>query len=198
MRLKNSIIILVLLLIISQVGCAPYAVIKEDYDFSKIKRVGVLDFSSGYGEESYNSGSGVADEFVRQLMMKGVDVVERQRLNSILREYNLMIRGKVDLNDETRNKIKKIFGVDALITGTVIKYLPDRKDIIYFRDEDGEIKNRIFLIDAEVGISARMIDVETGLIIWSSSYTSSSLDVEGAVNYVVSVLLDSLKGKNFF
>ncbi|MCK4532268.1 hypothetical protein KAU39_00650 [bacterium] len=197
-RIRNSIIILSLVLIVLCMGCVPYAVVKEDYDFSKIDRVGVLDFSSAYESRGYNPGSAVADEFVRQLMRKGMDVIERQRLNDVLREHNLMRRGMVDLNAEARKKIKKILGVDAIITGTIIKCLPDRRDVIYFEDENGEVKNKIFLIDAELGVSVRMIDVDTGLIVWSSSYTSNSLDIEGAINYTVSVLLNSLKGRKFF
>ncbi|MCK5534833.1 hypothetical protein KAI68_06915 [bacterium] len=197
MKLTKNIIVLSFLFSVLYVGCVPFAVVKEDYDFSKINRVGVLNFSS-YEKEGYNVGSAVADEFVRQLMTKGMDVVERQRLNAVLREHNLMQRGMVDLNEETRRKIKKVLGIDVLITGTVIKCLPDRKDVIYFKDEDEEIKSKIFLIDAELGISVRMIDVDTGLIVWSGSYTSSSFDIEGAINYTVSVLLNSLKGKNFF
>jgi curli biogenesis system outer membrane secretion channel CsgG len=197
-KIKNKIIWFGLLFTVLYAGCVPYAVIKEDYDFAKIRQVGVLDFSSAYESGGYNMGSAVADEFVRQLMRKGMDVVERQRLNAVLREHNLMQRGMVDLNTEARKKIKKILGVDAIITGTVIKCLPDRRDVIYFEDENGEVRNKIFLIDAELGVSVRMIDVDTGLIVWSSSYTSSSLDIEGAINYTVSVLLNSLKGKNFF
>ncbi len=197
MKLNKNIIILSIIFSVLYVGCVPFAVVREDYDFSKINRVGVLDFSS-YEKEGYRTGSAVADEFVRQLMTKGMDVVERQRLNAVLREHNLMHSGMVDLNEEARKKMKKVLGIDALITGTVIKSLPDRKDVIYFKDEDGEIKSKIFLIDAELGISARMIDVDTGLIIWSGSYTSSSFDIEGAINYTVSVLLNSLKGRNFF
>jgi len=90
-------------------------------------------------------------------------------------------------------QVGKILGVDALITGTVTKYIAEDRETIYFRDEDGNIKTEVFLKRAEVGVSARMIDVETGLIVWASSYTYESFDMEGAIRGAASRLLNSLK-----
>jgi len=170
-------------------GCAPRAAIKKGYDFTKIARVGVLELAS-YGEE-INSGNAVADEFVRELIFRGIDVIERERMESLLREQHLAA-GKF-LDPDTVKKVGKLSGVDALVTGTVTRYVPEHKDTIYLTDENGEIKSEVFLIGAEVGVSARMIDVETGLVVWASSYTYESFDIEGAIRGTVSTLLNSLK-----
>ncbi len=170
-------------------GCAPPTAIKKGYDFTKIARVGVLEFTS-YGYEM-NSGAAVADEFMRQLIFRGIDVIERERLESLLREQHLTV-GKF-LDPETAKEVGKLSGVDALITGTVTKYIPEHKDTLYFRDEYGETRSEVFLIDAELGISARMIDVQTGLVVWASSYSYESFDTEGAIRGTVSTLLNSLK-----
>ena len=170
-------------------GCAPRTAIKKGYDFTKINRVGVLEFT-GY-EEEINSGSAMADGFMRELIFRGIDVIERERLESLLREQHLTV-GKF-LDPETVKEVGKLSGVDALITGTVTRYIPEHKDTIYFEDEYGEIKSEVFLIGADVGVSARMIDVETGLVVWASSYTYESFDIEGAIRGTVSTLLNSLK-----
>jgi len=170
-------------------GCAPRTAIRKDYDFSKINRIGILEFTS-YGNE-INSGNAVADEFIRQLILRGFDVIERERMESLLREQHLA-SGRF-LDPETAKEVGKLSGVDALITGTVTRYIPEHKDTIYFRDEYGEFKSEVFLIGAEVGINARMVDVETGLVIWASSYTYESFDMEGAIRGTVTTLLNSLK-----
>jgi len=170
-------------------GCAPRTAIKKDYDFTKINRIGVLEFT-GY-EYGMNSGSAVADEFIRQLMFRGFDVIERERMESLLREQHLA-SGKL-LDPETVKEVGKLSGVDALITGTVTRYIPERKDTIYFQDETGQVRSEVFLIGAEAGINARMFDVQTGLIVWASSYTYESFDMEGALRGTVSSLLNSLK-----
>jgi len=166
-------------------ACAPRIAIREEYDFSRVKRVGVLDFVNYL--EFENSGSAVADEFVRQLILQGFDVIERNRLSDILRERRLAERKIIE--PSRAKEIGKILGVDAIVTGTVTKYLPDHKDIVYVRDEQGEEKWDIVVFDAEVSISARMIDVDTGLIIWSGSYSYESFDIESAIRYTASRLL---------
>ncbi len=61
-------------------GCASRSAILKGYDFTQIKRIAVLDFS---GQEP-NSGKIVADEFVRQFMFKGIDVVDRKTAGNVL------------------------------------------------------------------------------------------------------------------
>jgi len=170
-------------------GCVPRTAIKKGYDFNRINRIGVLEFTS-YRERVY-SGNAVTDEFIRQLIFRDIDVVERERLESLLKEQHLAESKYLD--PETVKQVGKILGVDALITGTVTKYIADDRETIYFRDEDGNIKTEVFLKRAEVGVSARMIDVETGSIVWASSYTYESFDMEGAIRGVASRVLNSLK-----
>ncbi|MFH2202883.1 MAG: hypothetical protein ABIJ96_07200, partial [Elusimicrobiota bacterium] len=48
---------------------------------------------------------------------------------------------------------------------------------------------QIFIIDAQVGVVAKLVDVETGEIIWIGSTTgegiNSAMAVESAVSYLV-------------
>lgn len=174
-------------------GCGPIAAIRKDYNFAQIKQVGVLKFDSsqiGYFP-SYDPGNEIADEFVFQLLSRGIPVIERSQLESIIKEQDLGHSGRLDT--ATVKKIGKILGVDALIIGTVTKYIPDRKERIYLKDEEGRMREQIFMVNAEVGINARMVDVETGAIIWASSYVYDSFYMNSAIRMTVSSLVDTLE-----
>jgi len=181
------------ILVVFFIGCGPRAAIRRDYDFSQIKRVGVLKFDSSQVGlfSNYDPGAMVADEFVYQLLDRGITVVERSQLENILREQDLGQSGRLDTS--TIKKIGRILGVDALIMGTVTKCVPDRKERFYLKDEQGKLREEIFLIDAEVGINARMVDTETGIVIWASSYSYDSFYIDSAIRYTVSALVNTLE-----
>ncbi|GAF75529.1 unnamed protein product [marine sediment metagenome] len=175
------------------IGCGPKVAIRKDYDFKKIVRVGVLKFDSSQVQylPSYDPGNAVADEFVFQFIDRGVKVVERSRIENIIKEHNLWKSGNID--PATIKEMGKILGVDALIMGTVTRYIPDKKNRIYIKDNHGKMQEEIFLVDAEVGISARMVDVVTGEVIWAGSYVYDSFYAETAIRQVVSAILNSLR-----
>ncbi len=181
-------ITILLLFFIFTIGCGIRVAIKKDYNFSSIHRIAVLNFSNYYTD--INSGRVVADEFVHQLIKSGFDVVERSELDTLLREKKLA--GTTNISVNSAKSIGKILGVDTFITGTVTKFIPDNKERIYFKDEQGNIQEETFLIEAEVGVTARMIDVNTGYIVWSASYNYEGFDIESSVSTVVSTLLNSL------
>jgi len=178
------------------IGCiSPRASIKRDYDFNRIKRIGVLKFDSsqiGY-LSTYDPGNAVADEFVYQLLDRGIMVVERSYLENIMKEQDLGASGRLDA--ATIKRIGKILGVDALIIGTVTKSVQDKKERFYLRNEqDNRIREEIFVVNAEVGINARMVDVETGEIVWAGAYSYDSFYIDSAIAQTVSALMDTLKG----
>jgi len=137
------------------------------------------------------AGNAVADEFVLQLVGLNMNVVERFRLQTIMDEQNLGTSGRID--PETAKRIGKLVGADAILTGTVTQYTPDRKDVMYVDDGYGGRRQEIYLVDAEVGVSARMFDVETGEIVWAGFYRYNSFYVDSAIAGVVSGLMNSLR-----
>ncbi|OIN96191.1 hypothetical protein AUJ66_07075 [Candidatus Desantisbacteria bacterium CG1_02_38_46] len=177
-------------------GCAPRMAVKPGYDFSKIKRIAVLNFD---GER----GSAVADIFILELMKKGFDVMERKKLESILKEQDLGVSGRVE--PSTAKAIGRIFGVDAILTGSVIQYLPAQKRTVLFSLGDTVViipglyvvergdNYIIYLTDAEIGISARMIDVETGSIVWVASESYRGFSTDSTFQGVILSLVDSLR-----
>jgi len=160
-------------------SCTPYVAYKKDYDFKKIKKIAVLNFDSYIGFDS--SGMAVRDEIIRHLIESGITVVERERIDEVMKE------GEIDYK-----KARNIFGVDAIITGSVSKYIPEKEEYIYFKDEEGNLQYEVKYFDAEVGISARLIDTETGEIIWANTYTYESFDLEATLISCVRGLLRDL------
>jgi len=171
-------------------GCGSYNVaIKKDYDFSKVKRIAVVSFSSNRAYK--NSGDVVSDEFILQLIRKGYSVIERNKIDTVLREQNLGESNRLEAS--TVKQIGKILGVDAIITGTIIKYQEDQNITVYTTDKDGKVTSQMTLQQAEVEISARMFDVETGEIVWIARDSDRGFDISDAVSYVVSSLISSIK-----
>ena len=199
--IKTNYLLLSIIFLLFVSGCVSRVAIKEDYDFTKIERVGVLGFTD-YNQQK-GSGETVADEFVRHLIKKNITVVERIHLENILKEQDLSSSGY--MNPQTIKKAGELLGVDVIITGTVTKYLPEGESRekksthkekvksskkIRIRDER---EHRLIVVNAQEGISARMIDVETGTIVWANSYSYDAFDIETAVEWTVSDLLRSLR-----
>ena len=113
-------------------------------------------------------------------------------------------------------KAGRLLGVEAVLTGTVNRYNPhvenvflqrrvervtqkdgqgniirDSNGYILYNDEVRETQTR--LIEAEVDVNARLVDVETGLVVWASSYKYRTLDIADARANVVSRMVYSLK-----
>src|SRR3989339_741702 len=194
-RRKGSIIAVLSGLILSAsffTGCGPRIAVRRDYEFSRIKRVGVLKFdSSDVGPFStYDPGNTVADEFVFQLLSRDIAVIERNRIENVLREQDLWTSGRID--PSTVRGIGKILGVDTLIIGTVTRYIPDSKKRFYLDDPHGGLSEEIFMVYSEFGLTARMVNVETGTVIWVGSYTYDSFYMESAIRLTVSALMDKL------
>jgi len=61
-----------------------------------------------------------------------------------------------------------------------------------FNEQDTPVTH---IIDAEIGITAKMIDVKTGEVIWIASDTYEGTNIQTAAEYLVSSLVDTLEKK---
>ncbi|MFH1619558.1 MAG: CsgG/HfaB family protein [bacterium] len=205
-------------------GCAGggTSVIKKDYDWSRIKRIGVLRFDS-----RFNNPKGVEDMFAKNLLKRGFSVIERSRLEQIIAEQKLGTQGL--LSTESVKDLGKILGVDALMMGQVVSFIPESKDVAYvqtrIREEepvfdkvtekrtDGALVEtlrqvgtkvsfsdsaspHVYTIYAEASLVAKLVDAETGEILWVGSYTNEGVNslvaLEGACDYLVSKFASDL------
>ncbi|HBU69738.1 MAG TPA: hypothetical protein DEE98_05080 [Elusimicrobia bacterium] len=152
-------------------------VLKQGYDFSKVKRVAVLPFS---GDIYSNSGQMVSEIFMKHLLGAGYNVVERNELDAIMKEYNL---SKSGLMNPEQIKQLKLSGVDALVAGSITKDTPEMNLF-----ENGYPR----FVAAQAGITCRMIDVETGELLWAGSDTYDGMTQQTAFDYLAESIVRQL------
>ncbi|MFH1618652.1 MAG: FlgO family outer membrane protein [bacterium] len=82
------------------------------------KRIAVLAFSSETGSRSKASAI-VTERLTTEMASRPeVEMVEREKLNEVLKEQGIQARGVVD--SRTASAVGAVLGVDAVVTGTVI------------------------------------------------------------------------------
>ena len=108
-------------------------------------KIAILEFQ-GLNEEAKkdNMGKMVTEIMTTSLVnTQAFDIIEREKLNKVLKEYQLTMTGVVDTT--SAKEIGKILGADAIVTGSVMM-----------------LRNRLRL-------DARVIDVATGAIMAAES-----------------------------
>ncbi len=146
----------------------------EDVEDLLIKpRIGIGDFSEESDGAIKNSVGSLAsalltNEFSRSTVFS---VIERQDLEAIMKEYSLSLSGLT--SEETSPELGELQGVELLLLGSV--------------SEAGEIYI----------ISARLVEVETGKIITSSSIKVGRTEIEQESQLFISSTFQSPYGITF-
>ena len=147
--------------IISVYGCATSEeFVRPDTNFTKYKRVAVLplvDYPAFPG-----SGVQVADIISMKLLSSKLTILDRIQTSQILNEQSIGMSGIIDNN--TAPEVGKILGVQALLTGSINEYGTTTVDIQVVQGG----KPAPMDISA-AGITLKLIDCETGQIIWAGS-----------------------------
>jgi curli biogenesis system outer membrane secretion channel CsgG len=143
------------------------------------KRVAILDFdyatvrssvAAVFGTDT-DVGKGIADLLVTRLVNDGVySVIERKALDKIISEQNFSNSDRA--NPDTAAKIGRLLGVDAIIMGSVTQFGRDDKSQGVGGGAIGGLTGRFGIggvgkkqAKAVVGISARMVNTDTGEIL---------------------------------
>lgn len=169
--------------------------LKPGIDFSKFERVAVMGFTDAPNVPG--SGKEIADIAGLEMLKKGYDILERNQVEVILHEQRLGLSGV--LESETVNQVSKILGVKAIITGTVGSY---HREKIYQEGAEinflGRMKQltRIVIpggetLRYEVSLTMKMVDAETGAVIWMASGSLSGN--ETSANLAKKIILQCLK-----
>ena len=180
---------------------SPQIAINKRADFSKIKRIAILNFSGP-------NGNVASDIFTMTFLKYGAVVVERENIENIIEELNL---SKSDMIDpRTRKKIGKILGVDAFVVGSITKYKPETKYImknsgssfytttkltgknVFIYNFDPSTDTSIIETTAQVGVTVRMIDTETGSILFQGYMDWEAIDTETAIQTISEYIVSSL------
>ncbi|MEM8962955.1 MAG: CsgG/HfaB family protein [Acidobacteriota bacterium] len=144
---------------------------------SEKPRIAVLEFKNKADNQWWYHGGAEAmqDVFVTELVKSGkFRVIDREQLAALMREKNLALSG--DIDPATAVQAGKLLGVNYLLTGAVTEYGNT--------DSGGSgfgisVRKRKFVAAA----NARLIDSETGEIIWadeaSAEESTSRVRVRG-------------------
>jgi curli biogenesis system outer membrane secretion channel CsgG len=137
-------------------------VMKLDYDYGKEGQVGETHWSSN----GQNGGQVVAGLLASELgKLNNIHVVERATLDKVIAEQVLQQSGAV--SDETIIKFGQIVGAEAVITGELTDY-------VFWDNKAG--------YGSTIAFSIRMIDVQSGRIIFSSAISRSRMFVDVMAN----------------
>jgi curli biogenesis system outer membrane secretion channel CsgG len=152
----------------------------------KKKRIAILNFEYGTVSSSVASiwgtnvdvGKGIADLLVEKLVNGGkYSIIERKVLDKVLAEQNFNNSDRADAT--TAAKLGKILGVDAIVVGSITQFGRDDKNTNV--GGFGRTAGRFGLggigrreAKAVVGISARMVNIETAEILLAATGTGES------------------------
>jgi len=188
-------------IILLLIGCATApeiitdSYLKPGIDFSKFERVAVTGFTDA--PNAPGSGEEIADIAGLEMLKKGYDILERNQVEVILQEQKLGLSGL--LESGTVNQVGKILGVKAIITGTVGSY---HREKVYQEGAEinflGRMKQltRIVIpggetLRYEVSLTMKMVDVESGAVIWMASGSLSGS--ETSANLAKKIIRQCLK-----
>jgi curli biogenesis system outer membrane secretion channel CsgG len=191
--MKKLILPMILLMIYA---CTTFDTIDHNASVSDsdqaIKRVAVVDFDFARPERGrtdrgkivrpMNAGSIMADIFTEHLLESGLyEVVERKKIVRLLRDF------EIDTGDlftaDNMKRLQDVLNVDGLIVGVVMEY--------------GDWRGKINW-GAAVGFSARLVEVDSGSLIWATSanrdmaMTNSSVIAHAASQDALKDLLNQL------
>ena len=128
-------------------------VFMEPAQSKAIKRVAVLPFKA----PTELIGLSIADMFVTDVLKYNVyELVERGQIAKVLNETELALSG---ISNARAMEVGQMTGADGVIIGTVSEY------------EAVAYKGNKY---PSVGISVRLIDSQTGKIVWSADYAERS------------------------
>ena len=181
--------------------------INRSFDFSRVKRVAIVGFSD-YPRRP-GSGEIVTGAFEQSLLAAGYDLLERAQVAKVLQEQKLSGR----LDPKTAAAMGRLLGVDALILGRITD-LAEPRDAVARVDVVGEhVEPRYrhrgvpgyapvrvvrreqhpYTIDGRLGVSARMVYVGTGEVVWSGSDSTQASSFEECAQILSDAILKAVQ-----
>ncbi|MFN7974986.1 MAG: CsgG/HfaB family protein [Acidobacteriota bacterium] len=134
-------------------------------------RIAVIEFENQTDWWGNRLGTGVQNMIVTELVKSQKwRVIEREKLNSVMKEQSLSLSGAVDTS--TLVKIGKILGLKYFLTGSITQFDIKNSGFSFGVGHVGKTKKK-------VALDARLVNVETAEIEWAD--TASDTDETTAV-----------------
>jgi TolB-like protein len=200
-------------------GCATPAVVfvSPDYNPQQLKRVAIMDFDDFPGQ----SGTGplVSDIFGKYLISSPFQLIERSEVDKILQAQN--ISASEASNPAQTEAVGKVLGVNAVVLGSLSEFSNTSEQTVMVdipQEQTDPVLGEIYTrhgpvmgvtgytttvtdqsvpetetLPARVGISARMVDVKTGAVLWSGSSSADGMNLSSAAEDASSSLVQALQ-----
>ena len=177
---------IVLLLLV--IGCGPERIVKgnlyklsDQLDFYKGK-FAIMPFKSASEGKSFarsvsTDGNAVADILTIQMLYKGYDVVEREKLDEVLEESALKQSGLIESTKEVSD-LGRILGADYIVYGSVIQY--------EYTVEGGDWY-------ISVGVTARIVHVKSGKLVLVCTASNTGNSISEALDGISLAITDALE-----
>ncbi|MDZ7724637.1 MAG: CsgG/HfaB family protein [candidate division KSB1 bacterium] len=161
--------------------------VRNDIDYSKYNRIAVFPLTDYPNRPG--SGIQVADMLSMQLINSQYNIIDRSQTMHILQEQQLGMTGFID--ESTAPSIGKVLGVQAILTGSISEYQCIQTNIQVVQGADPA-----YMPISKAAISLKLIDCETGQIVWAGSARGSEIgqNVENiAAQKAIKNILDKFK-----
>ncbi|HEX9077954.1 MAG TPA: CsgG/HfaB family protein [Desulfuromonadaceae bacterium] len=100
---------------------------KNSFRMEPSSKVATMTFKQ---HEGSGAGALVADSLILNLQRMGYNVIDREMIENVLKEQNIMAEGKTNLTDlEVSKKIGQIFNADYFISGAITEYSAQSQNI---------------------------------------------------------------------
>ena len=198
-------------------GCTPKTVISQSYDFSQMNRIGIMGFSSPYsglsGVENLfakyliESGFKVVERAQLEQVLKEHNISvsgylspETTRKIGRILGVDVLLIGEVTSYTPTRTGVTMVATrrteAQPVYSQNIMK-LPDGSYAAYTQNvgtqytHSTDVRPSQYTINAQVGIIAKLVDVETAEIVWIGSLSDESSSALDAADYIARSLVKS-------
>ena len=210
-------VLLALVCLLSFWGCTPKTVISQTYDFDQMNRIGVMGFSNSWpamqGAENLfakyliDAGYKVVERAQLESVLKEHNIAvsgylspeTTREIGRILGVDVLLIgevssytpaRTELTMTATRRTESRPVYTQDVM-------QMPDGTYVGYSRkvgtqySHSTDVRPTQYTINAQVGIIAKLVDVETAEIVWIGSDEASSSSALDAADYIARALVKS-------
>lgn len=163
----------------------------DKFNGKKINNVAIVGFSKDFNL-NYDV-SNLVDKFTAELVNSDLfTLVDRKDINKVIKEVGFQVNGvgMGMLDEATMEKLRQL-GADTILTGKLVTFKEQR------------VNN--YIVYAETHLTAKLIKIETGEVIWSAEMSDNSKGKAGkkdadSAEYMLSKIVEkmsvSLKTEN--
>ncbi len=168
-----TLILLPVTLLTGGCGSGPEVSLKPEIEIVRV--VAVLPFSDAPGAEGGYSGRTVASLVAQRLLsMPNLQLVERERIKAVLAEQDIQLAFVKD--DAKAARIGQLIGADTVVVGSVTQYGSSSVPMLI-----GDVFT--------VGVSFRMVRVDTARICLAARCTQNATSYEEAASKAIDLII---------